>query len=293
MNRAQKDNIFYFALIFPSLLLIGVIIFWPFLNVFWISTQSKHLLRATSEFVGLKNIINVISSERFWDAFVVDIIFTAGAIILGAIVGLWAALILHQRLPFRSLARGLVIFPYVVPTIVAALVWRYMFNDLYGVLNYLLSNVGIEASAWLSSPQTALPAVILVATWKFFPFYVIAILARLQIIPVELYEAARIDGAGLTQTFRYITWPAILPIFLLTLILRIIWTFNKFDIIFLLTGGGPGDATRTLPILIYDKAFLEYNLGYAAAMAIMMFVFLGIMGIIYVLTSERTEDVYA
>ena len=293
MSRDRKDNLFYFALIAPTLLLLGLIIFWPFLNVFWISLQSKHLLRATSEFVGLKNIINVINSERFWDAFVKDVIFTAGAVIVGAFIGLWSALLLHQRIPFRGLARGLVLFPYVVPTIVAALVWRYMFNDLYGVLNYLLSNVGIEASAWLSSPKTAMPAVIMVATWKFFPFYVIALLARLQIIPVELYEAARIDGAGVTQAFRYITWPAILPIFLLTIILRIIWTFNKFDIVFLLTGGGPGDATRTLPILIYDKAFLEYNLGNAAAMAIFMFIFLGIMGAIYVWISERTEDVYA
>jgi multiple sugar transport system permease protein len=251
------------------------------------------LLRTTSEFVGASNLIKVLSNKRFWNAFVVDILFTAGAVGLGALVGLWASLILHQRLPFRNIARGFVIFPYVIPTIVAVLVWRYMFNDLYGIINYMLSFIGVDAAGWLSTPRTALSATILVATWKYFPFYVIALLARLQIIPIELYEAARIDGASTFQCFRYITWPAILPIFLLTIILRIIWTFNKFDIIFLLTGGGPGDSTTTLPILIYNKAFIEFDLGGAAAMAIFMFVFLGLMGMIYVFTSERLEDVYA
>jgi len=286
MSRNTQKNLFYLLLILPALILLIVIIFWPFLNVFWISAQSKHLLRETSEFVGLKNITRVLTSPRFWKAFTVDVIFTAGAVGLSAFFGLWISLLLHQKLPFRNVARGLILFPYIVPTIVSVLVWRYMFNDLYGVLNYALSIVGIDAAGWLSTPRTALSAVILVATWKYFPFYVIALLARLQVIPVELYESARIDGANVFQCFQYITWPSILPIFLLTTILRIIWTFNKFDIIYLLTGGGPGDSTTTLPILIYNKAFLEYNLGEAAAMALVMFVFLGIIGLLYNLANN-------
>lgn len=286
-----KESLFFVILILPSLLLLGGVILWPVLNVFRLSVYDKNLLREATTFVGFENFEFVLHNAEFWAAFKTNIIWTFGVTALSALLGLWASLLLHQKLPFRTIGRGLILFPYVVPTVVAALVFRYIFNDLYGIFNQFIGSFGYAPVAWLSTPNSAMMALILVGTWKFFPFYVIALLARLQVIPEELYEAAQIDGANSMQSFRYITWPSILPIFLLTTLLRIIWTFNKFDIIYLLTGGGPGRSTTTLPILVYRKVFVEYRVGIASAMAVFMFIFLAIFGFIYAYTNERVEEV--
>ena len=286
-----KENLFFILLMLPSLVLLAAVIFWPFLNVFRLSVYDKHLLREATNFVGFENFSFVFQNKEFWTAFKTNLVWTFGVTALGAVVGLWASLLLHQKLPGRTIGRGLILFPYVVPTVVAALVFRYIFNDLYGIFNQFIGSFGFAPVAWLSTPDSAMMALILVGTWKFFPFYVIALLARLQVIPEELYEAAQIDGANAVQSFRYITFPSILPVFLLTILLRIIWTFNKFDIIYLLTGGGPGRSTTTLPILVYRKVFIEYRVGIAAAMAVIMFVFLAGFGILYAITNERMEEV--
>lgn len=290
-KRTLREDLFYLIFILPSVIPLALLILWPFINVFILSTQNQNLLKQAKEFVGLDNFIQVLTNQAFWDALRIDMLWTAGAVLFAAVLGLWSSLLLNQSIPLRNLARGLIIFPYVVPTVVAVLVWKYMFNDLYGVINQALIGISLKPSTWLSSPKSALFSIILVGTWKFFPFFVIALLARLQVISRELYEAAEIDGANLLQTFRYITLPSIMPVFLLTIMLRIIWTFNKFDIIYLLTGGGPGRATTTLPILIYNKIFTEYKIGVASAMAIIMFVFLGVFGLVYSYISEKTEDI--
>src|SRR5690606_11774476 len=152
----------------------------------------------------------------------------------------------------RGAARALVLAPYLIPTIVAVLTWRFMFHDLVGILNYFLISTGITDSPvlWLSNRRYAMLAVIIVGVWKFLPFVVIAILGILQAIPNEQYEAAQIDGASSFQQFWRITLPYILPVFILTALLRTIWNFNKFDIIYLLTGGGPLKSTTTVPLLI-------------------------------------------
>jgi multiple sugar transport system permease protein len=287
-----REHTFFFVLMLPSLLLLGGIILWPFLNVFRLSLFDKHLLREAMNFVAFDNFIKVFESAEFWRAFRITLVWTFGVTGLAAIIGLFISLLLHQKLPFRSLARGLILFPYVVPTVVAALVFRYLFNDLYGIVNQVLVSLGGAPFAWLSSTDSAIIALILVGTWKFFPFYVIALLARLQIIPEELYEAAQIDGANAFQSLRFITMPSIMPVFLLTILLRIIWTFNKFDIIYLLTGGGPARSTTTLPILVYNKVFVEYRVGVASAMAVLMFAFLAIVGGVYAFLNERLEQVH-
>jgi multiple sugar transport system permease protein len=274
----------------PSIILITGLLFYPLIQVVFLSLTNKNTLQLDYKFTGLTNYIHVIQSPNFWDALLNDVIWTAGSVGLSAIIGLLLALLLNKNLKLRNFARGLILFPYVVPVVVVALVWRYIFNDLYGVGPYLLSLFGIHSAGWLSSPKMAMISVILLGTWKFFPFVVIALLSRLQIIPLEPYEAAKVDGANAWQSFRYLTWPAILPIFLLTILLRIIWTFNAFEHIYMLTGGGPVGSTTTLPILIYNKAFKEYNMGEAATSAVLMLFVLLIVTLIYLKVDGRYRD---
>ncbi len=207
------------------------------------------------------------------------------------ILGPGVALLLNRAFAGRGLARAIAFAPYLIPTVVAVLVWRYMFHDVVGILNYLLVAVGAidQPLNWLDSPSMAMFSVIVVGVWKFLPFSVLALLAVLQSIPQEQYEAARIDGAGDLQQFTRITLPYVMPVFLLTALLRTIWTFHKFDIIYLMTGGGPMDATTTLPVLVYEQAFVDYEMGRAAAMAIVTAVILGVLLAAYFTLIRRAE----
>lgn len=288
LERAQKRLNLIFMI--PSMVFIIGLLFYPLSQVLILSFTNKHTLRATSDFVGLANFVTVLHDPSFWKALWADIVWTGGTVALASFIGLLIALLLHEKLKLRDFSRGLILFPYIVPTIVATLIWRYMYNDLYGVINYGLSLLGSNGVGWLSSPSVAMVSVIIVGTWKFFPFVVIALLGRLQIIPLEPYEAARVDGANAWQCFRYITWPAILPLFLLTILLRIIWTFNKFEHIYMLTGGGPLDSTTTLPILVYNKAFVEYRMGEAATTAVIMLLVLLVAAVIYMKLDERMRE---
>ena len=207
------------------------------------------------------------------------------------VIGLGLALLLNKTFLFRGVARAVVLAPYLVPTVVAVLVWRYMFHDIVGIVNHGLMAVGLidRPLLWLNSTTWAMLAVILVGVWKFFPFVVIALLGILQSIPQEQYEAARIDGASPFQQFWRITLPYVMPVFILTALLRTIWTFHKFEIIYLLTGGGPLDATTTLPILVYFKGFVDFELGRAAAVAILTFAILVVLLVAYFGVMRRAE----
>ena len=187
-----------------------------------------------------------------WNTF----IWVFGSVSIEMVLGLGLALLLNKTFAFRGVARAVILAPYLVPTVVAVLTWRYMFHDIVGIINAGLISIGVidKPLLWLNSQSLAMTSVILVGVWKFFPFAVIALLGILQAIH-RRYEAARIDGASGFQQFWRITLPYVMPVFLLTALLRTIWTFHKFEIIYLMTGGGPLDATTTPPILVYLKAF--------------------------------------
>jgi len=190
---------------------------------------------------------------------------------------------LHQNLLFRSLARSLVLFPYFLSTVVAVLVWRWLFNDLYGVLNHLLMWAGVIDMPvdWLGSMPNAMISLIFVGAWKYFPFVVIAVLARLQSIPDELYEAATMDGAGWFARFTDITLPQLKDVLIVIILLRTIWDFKEFDLIYLLTGGGPIIATQTLPLMVYKEAFALNQMGGASAVAVLMMLIMLIFMTLY------------
>jgi multiple sugar transport system permease protein len=203
--------------------------------------------------------------------------FWAGATVgLQIILGTAVALLLHQPFKGRSVVRGLVLFPYMMPVVSVVLIWMLLYNALYGVVNWLLVQAGIIGTpvAWLSQPASAFWAVVFVGVWKYFPFVVVIVLARLQVISQDLYEAARIDGASAWSRFVDITLPQLRDVLLVVALLRTIFMFNNFEIVFLLTGGGPLQATMTLPIMVYEQAFGVYELGRGSAIAVVMFIIL-------------------
>lgn len=286
------DRMLAYVTLAPSVALMLLLSVVPTITVFATAMQRVGLGELSGPWVGFANFAWALESRQFWRALSNTFVWVFGSVAVEMVLGLALALLLHQSFRGRGIARAILLAPYLVPTIVAVLVWRYMFHDIVGILNAVLLNLGLidRPLQWLSSTRWAMVSVIIVGVWKFFPFVVLAILGILQSIPQEQYEAARIDGASAFQQFWRITLPYVLPVFILTALLRTIWTFHKFEIIYLLTGGGPLDTTTTLPILVYQKAFVDFELGRAAAIAILTFLILAVLIAAYFLLMRRAED---
>jgi multiple sugar transport system permease protein len=264
---ATRDRLLGLALIAPTVIVFSAVIVYPLVSAIYLSVFSIYTPTMEGEWVGIDNYRVLIASGEFWRSLLNNVIWTVGTLTLQVVFGIIVALVLHQNLWFRSLARSLVLFPYFLSTVVAVLVWRWLFNDLYGVLNHLLMGARIVDMPvdWLGSMPNAMVSLIFVGAWKYFPFVVIAVLARLQTIPVELYEASKIDGAGSFARFRDITLPQL----------------REVDLIYLLTGGGPVISTQTLPLLVYKEAFALNQMGAASAVAVLMMLFMLVFMFIY------------
>ena len=234
--------------------------------------------------MGADNYIKLLTGKAFWNSLGVTLIWTVGTLTLQIVFGVGMALLLHQNIWFRSLARSLVLFPYFLSTVVAVLVWRWLFNDLYGAMNHGLMQIGVLDMPldWLGSMPNAMIGVILVGAWKFFPFVVIAVLARLQTIPEHLYEAAKIDGAGAIARFWDVTLPQLRNVLVVIVLLRAIWDFKEFDLLYLLTGGGPVTSTQTLSLLVYQEAFGLNQMGQAAAYSVGMMLVMLVFMVVYI-----------
>ncbi|MCI5076560.1 sugar ABC transporter permease [Oricola sp.] len=286
------DRTLAYLTLVPSAALLILLSAVPTVTVFATAMQDVGLGALSGPWVGFENFIWALNNGAFWTALWNTFVWVFGSVAVEMVLGLGIALLLHQSFAMRGIARAILLAPYLVPTIVAVLVWRYMFHDIVGILNFFLMDIGVidRPLQWLSSTSWAMVSVIIVGVWKFFPFVVLALLGILQSIPQEQYEAAKIDGASAFQQFWRITLPYVMPVFILTALLRTIWTFHKFEIIYLLTGGGPLDATTTLPILVYQKGFVDFELGRAAAIAILTFVILAALIAVYFLLMRRAES---
>lgn len=271
-------------LIGPTVLVFCAVIVYPLVTAIYLSLFSIYTPTLDGEWVGLANYAQLLARGEFWSSLWTNIVWTVGTLTLQIVFGVGMALVLHQNMVFRSLARSLILFPYFVSTVVAVLVWRWLFNDLYGILNHFVMMSGLSDMPidWLGSMPNALLSVILVGAWKYFPFVVIATLARLQTIPDHLYEAARIDGAGPVARFFDVTLPQLRDVLVVIVMLRAIWDFKEFDLIFLLTGGGPVTSTQTLPLLVYKEAFALNQMGMASAYAVMMMAVMLVFMILYI-----------
>ena len=279
------------ALLFPSVVVFAALLVYPLGYGIWVSLFNRHLLEQSGTFVGLANYRWLAGNPEFWEALGHSVAWAGATVGFQIVAGTAAALVLHQPFRGRSLARGLVLFPYMMPIISVVLIWMLLYNALYGLLNYVFLEIGLISRpiAWLAHPDTALLSVVLVGTWKYFPFVLVMVLARLQVIPQELYEAARVDGAGAVARFVHVTLPQLRDVLVVVALLRTIWMFNNFEVVFLLTGGGPLRATMTLPILVYEQAFGLYEVGRGSAVAVVMFAFLVAVMLLYFRLFSREE----
>lgn len=291
-GKVQRGDLAMAMVMFlPGFLVLLALGTYPIISVLTLAFQRRSSLDTAGVWAGLGNFSDVLSSDLFWTAFRNDVVFTVGTIAIQLVAGMAIALLLHQPFWARNVFRSFVLFSYVVPTVVAAIIWRFMLSDSVGFLYHLIRTWELPIpNTWFSATATAMPSVILVAAWKFFPFMVINFLARLQTVDEQLYEAATVDGAGRLQTFRHITLPALMPVVIIVLLMRTIWTFNNWDVIALLTNGGPMNATVTLPILIYSTMFSQFSMGRAAAIALLMTVILLAAMILYLRAYQRAEE---
>jgi multiple sugar transport system permease protein len=287
----MTDRRLAYAFVLPSAVLLLGLSVYPFFQAAFDSLFHIDLVTRSGPFVGLRNYVLLAQSPEVRAAVLRTIAWTLANVAVQTVMGLAIALLLDARLRGQTIARGLVLFPYMVPAIVAALIFRFMFNDTVGVVNYILlsSHLIKEPVSWLSMIDTALPAAIAVNCWKYTPFMVIVFLARLQTVPRELYDAARIDGASPLNTFRYITLPWTTPVILIAMLLRTIWTVNDFDLIYLLAFGGPLGATTTVPIEIRALAFDNQDIGLASALAICGAIVLCLAAWAYLRAYRRSE----
>jgi multiple sugar transport system permease protein len=286
-----KDALLGILLIAPTVLIFCAVIIYPLVSALYLSLFRIYTPTLQGGFVGLANYAELMASGEFWRSLYNTLLWTVLTLILQIVFGIAAALMLNQTMVMRSLARSLILFPYFVSTVVAVLVWRWLFNDLYGILNHAAMWAGLLSMPldWLGSMPNAMASVVLVGAWKYFPFVVIAVLARLQTIPESLYEAARIDGAGAWSRFTDVTLPQLRDVLVVVVLLRAIWDFKEFDLIYLLTGGGPVIATQTLPLMVYKEAFGLNEMGRASAVAVAMMLVMLVFMILY-LRVNRAQD---
>ena len=278
-------------LVLPALLLLGALTLYPVAYGIWISFFSKHSFFPEQEFIGLANYLAVFADEEFWSSLRLGLIYSLTTIALQLALGLATALLLHEAFPGRGLVRAIVIFPYVIPTVVAVVIWKWLLNNQFGLVNYALESAGAidQPISWMGH-EWIMVSLILVSVWQFFPFVVLAVLARLQTIPPELYEAARVDGANALRRFLHVTLPQLASVLFVVVLLRSIWMFTKFDTPWLMIlGGGAETYIRTLPIYTYQRTFAWYEAGRGSAMAVLMFLMLVAAAALYFHLWRREE----
>jgi multiple sugar transport system permease protein len=275
----------------PAMILLALVLLYPAFVAFQSSFYKIPTITRQETFVGFDNYYKLLHEKDFWSALRRSFIWTIGAISTQMVFGIAVALVLHKQVRGRSFVRGLVLFPYLVPAIVAVLTWRWIFSDTVGVANYLLVDVfGVldQPVPWFN-PGWVMGSIIIMSLWKYLPYWALFVLARLQTMPIELHEAAQIDGATSWQRFWYITLPWIMPVVIVLLVLRSIWAFNEFDMVFLPAGGGPLSETTTVPVLIRRIAWEQNDIGYAAAVAMAMLVLVAILTNFYFWVYRRAE----
>lgn len=271
-ERNQKRVIPY-IFITPNVVVFTVFIFVPIIFAFYVSLTQWSLI-GTATFVGLDNYVRMFQDGNFWRSFYNTVIYTVGTVPTSMALGLLVAVGLNRKLPGRTLLRSIYFVPVIISLVAAALIAAWIFNDNYGVINNLLNALGLKSIPWLSSAKWAMPSLIITTLWIRLGFNMVVYLAGLQGIPADLYHAARVDGATGWKVFRHITWPLLSPTTFLLLILNVIYSMYVFDLIFVMTGGGPGYSTTVLVQYVYQEAFEQGDMGYASAVGVFLYVLL-------------------
>ncbi|NLJ39094.1 MAG: sugar ABC transporter permease [Candidatus Atribacteria bacterium] len=283
----KKEWLIGYSFTLPSIILLIILIIYPLFLTLIYSLSDMSL--TSSRYLGWFAYNKLFSNKMLPLVFKNSIVWTVLVVFFQLLLGLGSAIVLNKPFWGRSLIRGIMILPWVMPGVVAGMVWRLIYDPQLGLLNHYLKSLGLidQYLTWLSVPGSAIYAVIFSAIWKGFPFSMLMYLAGLQVVPVELYEAANIDGAGKWKQFRYVTLPSMQPIITITFLLTFIWTFNYFELIYVMTGGGPAESTHIFPTYVYDLAFKRFRFGDASRFAIFDFLFLLIFSLFYVWLSQH------
>jgi len=281
----RKDQNFYLILLAPVILVLLLFIATPVGQSFFLSFHRIiiGLPQLGTPFVGWDNYKEVLNDPVARHSFWITVIFVGTTTFFELLIGLLLALLIHHRFPGRGALRACVLIPWAIPTVVSAQMWRFLFSDAYGMINYAV--FGAETTKyipWLALPSTALVSIVVADIWKTSSFAALLILAGLQVIPEEIYQAAKVDGAVAWRRFWHITWPLIRPALLMALLFRTIDAFRVFDLAFVMTQGGPADATNVLQLYGYKKIFVEGWMGYGSAISVCIFIIVLILAIIYV-----------
>jgi multiple sugar transport system permease protein len=270
--------------VLPALLVIGLVAIFPVFYVFYLSLHKKVLAFNISNFIGLDNYLFLLKDSRFWNALKNTIYFTSVSVTLELVLGLSIALLLNRSFKGKGFMRAVVLVPWAIPTVVSARMWEWIYNTDFGILNYI---IGMRIN-WLGSTFWAMNAAIFMDVWKTTPFVALLLIAGLQVIPKDLYLAARVDGAGSWYIFRKITLPLLMPVILVVLIFRTLDAFRVFDAIYVLTGGGPANTTETLSIYAYKVLFQLLQFGYGSTLAVIVFLCIGMISVFYVRLLSRS-----
>lgn len=278
----------YVRFLYPALVAIFAVIIFPWLFTIWMSLHDWQLGMSRS-FAGLANYRTLVTNTRFLETIPRTFYFTLLSVIAPVVLGVFAAEVFHQRFPLRGLLRGIYVLPMMTTPVAIALIFIMMYHPQLGILNYLLSLIGIPPQLWIYDMKTVIPALVLVETWQWTPLVMLIVLGGLAALPTEPYESALIDGASRWDMFRYITLPLVMPFLMVAIIIRAIDALKSFDIIFVMTQGGPGTASETINIYLYLQAFAFFNMGHASAVVIVFFVLIVALALVLVAIRERTR----
>lgn len=284
--RNYKRRYWVFAV--PAGVVVAAVIVLPWLFTLVMSVHDWKV-GSDPEFVALANYRRLLTDERFLWAIIRTLYFTIFAVLFPMVLGVAAAVMFNTKFPFRGLARTVFILPMMATPVAVALIWTMMFHPQLGVLNYLLTSVGLPPSAWSYSAVSVIPTLVMVETWQWTPLVMLIVLGGLASLPVDPYEAAKLDGASSWQMFRHISLPLVWPHIVVALVIRTIDALKAFDTIFVISNGGPGTASETLNIFLYQTAFAYYDMGYASAVTVVFFVLILLISLVLFSVRQRTS----
>ncbi len=255
-------------MVIPAVLFLLAICIYPLINSLYLTFNEWSLTsNKPPKWIWLGNYWELLRDDRFWSSLKTTVVFTGGVVSIEMCIGLILALSSSKNTRFRQVCRSIILIPMMITPVVLGLIWKYMFNPENGIINYLLGLIGINGPIWLGEPKPALPAVMIVDVWQWTPFIFLLLLSGIASLPQEVFEAAKVDGASPRQIFRYITLPLLMPFMLVALLIRFIDSFKIFDTIFVMTRGGPANATETLSIYTYKVGLNFFRMGYAATLS--------------------------
>lgn len=286
----EREGVLAYVLLTPTLLFLGVFVGYPFVFGVWLSLSDR-VVGQSGSFVGIANFVGNWDSAIYRQTVRNTIVYTIAATSLRLVFGMALALLINCDFRLKNVARAALLFPWIVPTALSTLAWTWIFDDRYGILNWLIVHWGIakRGPLWLADPTLAMVAVIAVTVWRGIPFFGITILAALQSVPDELYDAAAVDGANSLRRFRHVTLPWIMPLVSVVLLLNVIWTFSEFQVVRVLTGGGPTNSTHLFSTLAYQIGMGAGRIGVGASIALSMFPVLAIVVVVVLIQLSRRK----